>query len=327
MRPSLVGPSSILQDYLMSQWTKTDPQPNASDIVAESWPFHLTPNAFRPYLILARVDRPIGTWLLLLPCWWGLALASGGDIAQSLYFGALFTVGAFVMRGAGCVWNDILDRNYDAQVARTAQRPIASGDVSVREATLFMAGLAGVGLLVLVQFNGFTMAIAVAALGLVALYPLMKRFTYWPQAWLGLTFNWGSLVGWAAVNGSLDAPVYYLYAAGFFWTLGYDTIYAHQDKEDDALVGVRSTALLFGDETRVWLAGFYLAALTMFIAAGFRAELNYVYYIGVGFGALHFVWQIFRLDADDPQDCLAKFKSNKWIGILITATIVAGQSW
>ncbi|MAW55286.1 MAG: 4-hydroxybenzoate octaprenyltransferase [Rhodospirillaceae bacterium] len=311
----------------MSQWTKTDPQTDASDIAAESWLFRLTPNAFRPYLNLARVDRPIGTWLLLLPCWWGLALASRGDFVQSLYFGALFTVGAFVMRGAGCVWNDILDRNYDAQVARTAQRPIASGDVSVREATLFMAGLAGVGLLVLVQFNGFTMAIAVAALGLVALYPLMKRFTYWPQAWLGLTFNWGSLVGWAAVNGSLDAPVYYLYAAGFFWTLGYDTIYAHQDKEDDALVGVRSTALLFGDETRVWLAGFYLAALTMFIAAGFRAELNYVYYIGVGFGALHFVWQIFRLDADDPQDCLAKFKSNKWIGILITATIVAGQSW
>ena len=311
----------------MSQWTKTDPQTDASDIAAESWLFRLTPNAFRPYLNLARVDRPIGTWLLLLPCWWGLALARGGDFVQSLYFGALFTVGAFVMRGAGCVWNDILDRNYDAQVARTAQRPIASGDVSVREATLFMAGLAGVGLLVLVQFNGFTMAIAVAALGLVALYPLMKRFTYWPQAWLGLTFNWGSLVGWAAVNGSLDAPVYYLYAAGFFWTLGYDTIYAHQDKEDDALVGVRSTALLFGDETRVWLAGFYLAALTMFIAAGFRAELNYVYYIGVGFGALHFVWQIFRLDADDPQDCLAKFKSNKWIGILITATIVAGQSW
>ncbi len=311
----------------MSKWTKTDPQTDASDIAAESWLFRLTPNAFRPYLNLARVDRPIGTWLLLLPCWWGLALASRGDFVQSLYFGALFTVGAFVMRGAGCVWNDILDRNYDAQVARTAQRPIASGDVSVRDATLFMAGLAGVGLLVLLQFNGFTIAIAVAALGLVALYPLMKRFTYWPQAWLGLTFNWGSLVGWAAVNGSLDAPVYYLYAAGFFWTLGYDTIYAHQDKEDDALVGVRSTALLFGDETRVWLAGFYLAALTMFIAAGFRAELNYVYYIGVGFGALHFVWQIFRLDADDPQDCLAKFKSNKWIGILITATIVAGQSW
>ena len=311
----------------MFKWTKTDPQTDASDIAAESWLFRLTPNAFRPYLNLARVDRPIGTWLLLLPCWWGLALASRGDFVQSLYFGALFTVGAFVMRGAGCVWNDILDRNYDAQVARTAQRPIASGDVSVRDATLFMAGLAGVGLLVLLQFNGFTMAIAVAALGLVALYPLMKRFTYWPQAWLGLTFNWGSLVGWAAVNGSLDAPVYYLYAAGFFWTLGYDTIYAHQDKEDDALVGVRSTALLFGDETRVWLAGFYLAALTMFIAAGFRAELNYVYYIGVGFGALHFVWQIFRLDADDPQDCLAKFKSNKWIGILITATIVAGQSW
>ncbi|MBT5495347.1 MAG: 4-hydroxybenzoate octaprenyltransferase [Alphaproteobacteria bacterium] len=311
----------------MSQWTKTDPQPDASDIAAESWPFRLTPNAFRPYLTLARVDRPIGTWLLLLPCWWGLALASGGDIAQSLYFGALFSVGAFVMRSAGCVWNDILDRNYDARVARTAQRPIANGDVSVRAAALFMAGLAGVGLLVLLQFNGFTMVIAVAALGLVALYPLMKRFTYWPQAWLGLTFNWGALVGWAAVNGSLDAPVYYLYAAGIFWTLGYDTIYAHQDKEDDALIGVRSTALLFGDRTRIWLAGFYLAALAMFIAAGLRAELNDVYYIGVGLGALHFGWQIYQLDTDDPQDCLAKFKSNKWLGILITATIVAGQSW
>ena len=311
----------------MSQWTKTDPRPNASDITAESWPFRLTPNAFRPYLTLARVDRPIGTWLLLLPCWWGLALSGGGDIAQSLYCGALFAVGAFVMRGAGCVWNDILDRDYDARVARTAQRPIANGDVSVRAAALFMAGLAGVGLLVLLQFSGFTMVIAVAALGLVALYPLMKRFTYWPQAWLGLTFNWGALVGWAAVIGSLDTPVYYLYAAGVFWTLGYDTIYAHQDKEDDALIGVRSTALLFDDRTRIWLVGFYISALALFIAAGLCVELSNLYYIGVSIGALHFVWQIYRLDTDDPRDCLATFKSNKWFGILITVAIIAGQSW
>jgi len=310
----------------MSQWTKTDPRTDASDIAAESWQFRLTPNAFRSYLTLARVDRPIGTWLLLLPCWWGLALAGEGDIIQLLYFGVLFAVGAIVMRGAGCVWNDILDRNYDAQVARTAQRPIANGDVSVRTAALFMVGLAGVGLLVLIQFNGFTMVIAFAALVLVVLYPLMKRFTYWPQAWLGLTFNWGALVGWAAVNGSLEAQVYYLYAAGIFWTLGYDTIYAHQDKEDDALIGVRSTALLFADQTRIWLAGFYLTALAFFIATGLCAELNNLYYSGLGFGALHFGWQIYRLNTDNPHNCLTTFKSNKWFGILITAALITGQS-
>ena len=306
----------------MTEGAKTDA---ASDISAEYWLFRLAPPVAKPYLTLARVDRPIGTWLLLLPCWWGAALA-GGDWVQLAYFALLFAIGAFVMRGSGCVWNDILDRDYDKKVSRTALRPIASGVVGVRAAAIFMAALAFCGLLVLLQFNNVAIVIALSSLVLVALYPLMKRITYWPQAWLGLTFNWGALVGWAAVAGSLDAPVYYLYAAGFFWTLGYDTIYAHQDKEDDVLVGVRSTALLFGPRTQYWLAGFYVAALVLFTGAGLRAELNTLYYVGLGLAALHFTWQAWRLDIDDVRDCWAKFDSNKWLGLLITISIVLGQT-
>lgn len=306
----------------MTEGAKTDA---ASDISAEYWLFRLVPPAVKPFLTLARVDRPIGTWLLLLPCWWGAALA-GGDMVQLTYFALLFAIGAFVMRGAGCVWNDILDRDYDAKVARTALRPIASGAVGVKAAALFMALLAASGLVVLLQFNNVAIVVALSSLILVALYPLMKRVTYWPQAWLGLTFNWGALVGWAAVTGSMDAPAYYLYAAGFFWTLGYDTVYAHQDKEDDALVGVRSTALLFGARTRYWLAGFYVAALALFTGAGLRADLNILYYAGIALAALHFTWQVWRLDIDDARDCLTKFKSNKWLGLLITISIVLGQT-
>ena len=311
----------------MLEGAKTDRPHHRSDIETQGCFFRLTPAAAWPYLTLARVDRAIGTWLLLLPCWWGLAAAGGGDAVQSIFFALLFTLGAFVMRGAGCVWNDILDRDYDAKVARTALRPIASGEVSVFSAALFMAALAGTGLLILLQFNNFTILIAIASLGLVALYPMMKRITYWPQAWLGLTFNWGVLVGWSAIHGTLGAPAYYLYAAGFFWTLGYDTIYAHQDKEDDALVGVRSTALLFGRRTTHWVAGFYCAALVMFIGAGLRADMNVLYYVGVGLGATQFAWQIVKLDIDDPQDCLAKFKSNKWLGLVIAVALAAGQLW
>lgn len=317
----------ILQDYLMSDTTKTEHPIEASDITPTHWSHRWTPKAFRPYLILARVDRPIGTWLLLLPCWWGLGLAGGGDIAQLGYFAVLFAVGSFVMRGAGCVWNDILDRNYDARVARTSNRPIASGEVSVRAAALFTATLAGIGLLVLLQFNIFTILISIASLGLVLLYPLMKRITYWPQAWLGLTFNWGALVGWAAIHGSLDWPVAYLYAAGICWTLGYDTIYAHQDKEDDALIGVRSTALLFGDRTRIWVAGFYSGTIGLLMIAGYSLGFGPVYYLGVCLGALQLAWQVLRLNTADPQDCLRKFKSNRLFGLLITVVIVAAQPW
>jgi 4-hydroxybenzoate polyprenyltransferase len=311
----------------MLETTKTERLAGASDIAAESWIYRLSPAPVRPYLTLARADRPIGTWLLLLPCWWGLALAGGGDARQSGYYALLFAVGAFVMRGAGCVWNDILDRNYDAQVARTADRPIASGEVSVIAAGIFMAALCASGLAVLLQFNGFTIAIAIASLGLVALYPLMKRFTYWPQAWLGLTFNWGALVGWSAITGSLGAPVLYLYGAGILWTLGYDTIYAHQDKEDDALIGVRSTALLFGNRTKPWVAGFYAGALLMLGMAGHAAGMGALYYAGLGLGALQLAWQVLQLDTSDPLDCLAKFKSNRSFGLLIAAFLVASQSW
>ncbi|MEE2689273.1 MAG: 4-hydroxybenzoate octaprenyltransferase [Pseudomonadota bacterium] len=297
----------------------------ASDISAEYWLFRMVPDAAKPYLSLARVDRPIGTWLLLLPCCWGAALASS-DLGQLAYYALLFAVGAFVMRGAGCVWNDILDRDYDAKVARTAMRPIASGAVSIPAATVFMACLAGCGLLVLLQLNYVAILVALSSLVLVALYPLMKRVTYWPQAWLGLTFNWGALVGWTAVVGSLQGPAFYLYAAGFFWTLGYDTIYAHQDKEDDALAGIRSTALLFGIRTRFWLAGFYVIALALFTNVGLIAGLNELFYFGIGLAAAHFIWQVLRLDIDNARDCLAKFKSNKWLGILIAVSIVAGQT-
>ena len=311
----------------MSEGTKTDQTSHPSDIKTEGWIFRLTPKQIQPYLTLARVDRPIGTWLLLLPCWWGLAAAGGENTAQTIYFALLFAIGAFVMRGAGCVWNDILDRDYDAKVARTALRPIANGDVSVFSGALFLAALTGIGLLVLLQFNNFTILVAIISLVLVALYPLMKRITYWPQAWLGLTFNWGILVAYSAINGALDATAYYLYAAGFFWTLGYDTIYAHQDKEDDALVGVRSTALLLGQRSPYWVAVFYGATLIMFTGAGLRADMNILYYVGIGIATMQFGWQVLRLDIEDPRDCLAKFKSNKWLGLLITFSLVAGQTW
>tara|TARA_B100000676_G_scaffold212320_1_gene208703 strand:- start:5474 stop:6409 length:936 start_codon:yes stop_codon:yes gene_type:complete len=310
----------------MSKDTKTDRSIHPSDIKMKGWVFRLTPKRIWPYLTLARVDRPIGTWLLLLPCWWGLAAAGGENATLLVYYAFLFAVGAFVMRGAGCIWNDILDRDYDAKVARTALRPIASGEISVPSAALLLAALTGIGLLVLVQFNDFTILTATISLVLVALYPMMKRITYWPQAWLGLTFNWGVLVGCSAINGALDASAYCLYAAGFLWTLGYDTIYALQDKDDDALIGVRSTALLFGQHTPYWVAVFYSASLIMFAVAGLQADMNTLYYVGVGIATIQFGWQVLRLDIKDPQNCLAKFKSNKWLGILIAISLVAGRT-
>ena len=246
-------------------------------MVPDSWVLRAAPAALRPYLQLARVDRPIGTWLLLFPCWWsyGLALTTTGPLTAQPWQAWLpfagFALGALVMRGAGCTINDLADREIDAKVARTATRPLPSGRVTLRQALGFLLIQLLIGLLVLVQFNGFTILVGLAAMALVVPYPFMKRITYWPQAWLGFTFNWGALVGWAAAHGALEAPALLLYAGGIAWTLGYDTIYAHQDKEDDALIGVRSSALRLGAATRPWLLVFYGLALVLFLAAGAAA--------------------------------------------------------
>ena len=298
----------------------------ASDIRRDHWSFRVAPESLRPYISLARIDRPIGTWLLVFPCWWSLAMAAANDgLLPPLLPALLFALGALVMRGAGCTYNDIVDRDFDARVARTATRPLPSGQVSPKQAWIFLALQLLIGLVILLQFNGFTIAVGAASLLLVAAYPFMKRITYWPQAWLGLTFNWGALVGWAALQGDLGWPPLLLYLGGIAWTLGYDTIYAHQDKEDDALIGVKSTALKFGSQTRPWLIGFYALAALLFAAAGLSAGLGWPFLIGVAAVALHFAWQIRAIRLEDPVDCLGKFHSNRYIGWLLLAGIVASS--
>src|SRR6516225_12448001 len=224
-----------------------------------NWVDTLAPPRSRPYLRLARLDRPIGSWLLLLPCWWSSALAAGlaHDLRRLPLVVALFFVGAFAMRGAGCTWNDITDRDLDAMVERTRSRPIPAGEVSVRAALVFLVAQALIGLLVLLQFNGFAVATGIASLAIVAVYPFMKRITWWPQAVLGLAFSWGALMGFAVILGRIDAAALVLYAGSIAWVIGYDTIYAHQDSEDDALIGIKSTALLFGERTKPMLALFF----------------------------------------------------------------------
>ena len=295
----------------------------ASDIPIGNWVDRLAPARVRPYLRLARLDRPIGTWLLLLPGWWSIALASSAW--PDLWLLVLFAIGAVVMRGAGCTLNDIADRDFDARVARTAGRPIPSGQVTVPQAAAFMAILLLIGLAVLLQFNAFAVAVGAASLILVAVYPFMKRITYWPQAWLGLTFNWGALLGWAAVRGDLALPAVVLYAAGLFWTLGYDTIYAHQDKQDDALIGVKSTALKLGAATKPWLAGFYGLTVALFAVCGIVAGLGWPFYAALALAAFHFGWQVRSVALDDDKDCLATFKSNRDVGLILFAGIVAGR--
>jgi 4-hydroxybenzoate polyprenyltransferase len=296
----------------------------ASDILADHWVLRRAPAALRPYLRLARIDRPIGTWLLLFPCWWSLSLAaSAGYRPPDLGLIGLFALGALVMRGAGCTYNDIVDRDIDGRVARTAGRPIPSGQVSLTQAIAFLAALLALGLAVLLQLNDFAVGLGLASMALVLAYPFMKRVTYWPQAWLGLTFNWGALLGWAAATGGLGPPAVLLYGAGLAWTLGYDTIYAHQDREDDALVGVKSTALRFGARTKPWLVLFFGLAVAGFGAAGWAAGLSWPFYLGLAGVAAQFAWQVASLDIDDPAGCLRRFKSNRYAGWLLLAGILA----
>lgn len=295
-----------------------------SDIRQDHWLFRLMPAASHPYLELMRADRPFGTWLLLLPAWWGLALApASAGLAPDWGLFLLFAVGAYVMRGAGCTINDIVDRDFDGHVARTATRPLPSGRVSVRQALLFLAALLAVGLAVLLLLTPTAIWLGVASLALVVAYPFMKRVTYWPQAFLGLTFNWGALLGWAAALDSLAWPALALYLGGIGWTLVYDTIYAHADREDDILIGVKSTALKFGRQTPAWLAGFALAAVAFWGLAGTLAGLAWPFWLGLAAAGLHLAWQIATLDIDDPAGCLARIKANRWTGLMLFAGILA----
>jgi 4-hydroxybenzoate polyprenyltransferase len=289
-----------------------------------NWVDTLAPVWLRPYLRLARLDRPIGSWLLLLPCWWSAALAAVAMHARgpSLLHLALFFIGAFAMRGAGCTWNDIVDRDLDASVERTRSRPIPSGQVSVGQAGLFLILLALIGFAVLITFNGFTVALGIASLAIVVVYPFMKRITYWPQIVLGLAFSWGALMGWAAAFGRLGLPPLLLYAGSISWVIGYDTIYAHQDSEDDALIGIKSTALLFGEGTKPMLALFYSLAVILLGAAGFSAGGGVVFALGLIAFAAHLAWQIARLDIADPDNCLAIFKSDRDAGLILFAGLL-----
>ncbi len=291
-----------------------------TDMPVRSWADRLLPPPARPYARLMRLDRPIGTWLLLFPGWWSVALAFDtlrwrwDSLGWFLWLMALFGVGALLMRGAGCTWNDIVDRDFDARVERTRSRPIPSGQISVRQALFFMALQMSVALAILLQFNRFAVGVGAFSLVVVFIYPLMKRWTYWPQIVLGMAFNWGALLGWAAVRGDLNWTPVFLYVAGMFWTLGYDTIYAHQDKEDDILIGIKSTALKLRERTRPLLWGFYALALVLIAAAGWSDGLGLFFWIGLGFGALQLAWQAGRVNIDDPADCLRKFKSNRVFG-------------
>jgi 4-hydroxybenzoate polyprenyltransferase len=301
-----------------------------ADAPAHNWVDAMPPR-LRPWLMLMRLDRPIGTWLLYWPCVFGLVLGAIADERSfsqwhDLWLIVLLGIGAVVMRGAGCTLNDIIDRDIDAKVARTRGRPIPSGAVGVTGAVIFLCALCLIGLLILLQLNRSAIWLGVASLLLVGAYPFMKRITWWPQAWLGLTFNWGALLGFAAQTGRIDLGDLMLYAGLVFWTLGYDTIYALQDKEDDALIGVKSTALLFGAKAGDWILGFYAAAFTLILAAGFTEHAGWPFaFIMLAAGA-HFLWQVHRLKIDDPARCLRLFRSNREAGALIALALVV-SSW
>ena len=302
--------------------------PSSSGIVADAvkghWADTILPAPLRPYARLARWERPIGWWLLLWPCWWSATLAAdaSGKAFPNLWHLVLFLVGAIAMRGAGCTWNDLVDRDIDAEVARTRSRPIPSGQVTVLRARIFLGIQALIGLLVLLQLGRFAIALGFLSLGIVAAYPFAKRVTDWPQAVLGLAFSWGALMGWAAARSDLTAAPLLLYVGSIAWTIGYDTIYAHQDKEDDAIVGVRSTARLFGARTKLWVGGFYTATVVAFLFALDQGGAGLIALAGlVGFAA-HLALQIVRLDIDDGELCLKIFRSNREAGAIFFAGLL-----
>jgi len=297
---------------------------SVADAVGGNWVDRHAPAAIRPYLRLSRADRPIGTWLLLIPCLWAIALAAvaTGPRLLDLWLVAGSTIGAFLMRGAGCTWNDIQDREIDGRVARTRSRPIPSGRVSVRAAYAWMVAQALTAFLILLTFNATAIALGVFSCALVAIYPFAKRFTWWPQIFLGLAFNWGAVLLWTAHTGSVGLPSVLLYLAGIAWTLHYDTIYAHQDREDDALIGVKSTARLFEENTGIWLIGFTAAAGILGAYAVLAAGGDWPGLLGAAALSAHMAWQISRLDINDTARCLELFRATRWGGLAFTAGLV-----
>jgi 4-hydroxybenzoate polyprenyltransferase len=311
-------------------------QGRVADAPRNHWVYRILPRGLWPYAQLARWDRPIGWWLLVWPCWWSAALAAisygrpGEPLATLLPPAGtllLFFVGAVAMRGAGCTYNDIVDADIDAAVERTRSRPLPSGQVRKRSAWVFLVVQALVGLVVLLQFNSFAILLGIASLAIVAAYPFMKRFTDWPQLVLGLAFSWGALMGWAAEFADVDGPAILLYLGCVLWVIGYDTIYAHQDKEDDALVGVRSTARLFGENTKLWLYGLYGFGLMLMSMAVAAAQAPLPAMAGLIAAGVHMASQVRRLDIDDPEQCLALFRSNGTVGWLVFAGFIAGGLW
>ena len=302
-----------------------------ADAPPSNWVDRWAPESWRPYLRLGRFDRPIGAWLLLFPCWWSQTLAqiAAGETFLNFGYLVLFAIGALSMRAAGCAYNDYIDRDIDAKVHRTANRPIPSGRVSPEAALVFVAAMACIGLAVLLNFNWFTIWLAISSLLIVAAYPFAKRVIPYPQLVLGFAFSWGALVGWAAVKGSLGLPALALFTGCVFWTIGYDTIYAHQDKEDDALLGLGSTALKFGDNTVSTVGALYGLAAIFWLVAGALAGAHLVYFLAVALVFLQMSWQVATLDIDDSANCLRRFQSNRDVGVAVFLGLVADKalSW
>jgi 4-hydroxybenzoate polyprenyltransferase len=295
-----------------------------ADAQSGNWVDRHAPDWLKPYARLARWDRPIGFWLLFWPCAWGVALAAIAypELGFDWWGAILMLAGAILMRGAGCTFNDIVDRDIDMKVARTRSRPIPSGAVTARDALAFLVAQALLASVVLFQFNRFTVWAGVASLVLVAIYPFMKRVTWWPQIFLGLAFSWGALMGWAGARGALELPALLLYAGSIAWVIHYDTIYAHQDREDDALVGLKSTALLFAENTRPALAAFSTAAVVLIGLAGYFAGAGALFALGLAAFAAHLAWQIARIDIGDPESCLKMFRANRDAGLILFAALL-----
>ena len=322
---------SVSPDILPQHPVARPVQGQVADAPPSNWVDKYAPAFVQPYLRLGRFDRPIGIWLLLFPCWWSVTLAElgTGKPYPRLDYLALFAIGAAAMRAAGCAFNDFVDRDIDAKVQRTASRPIPSGQVPPAAALLFVGVMSLVGLAVLVQFNNFAIYLAIASLALVLVYPFAKRFTAYPQLILGLAFNWGALVGWASIKGTIGLPAIVLYIGCVLWTVGYDTIYAHQDKRDDAELGLGSTALRFGEDTVSYVGALYGSAVVLWLLAGAIAGTHLIYFLAVTLVFLQMSWQVATLDTTDPANCLRRFRSNRDVGIAVFLGLVLDMtlSW